>query len=315
MLRRLRLDALKAELGSVLSQIALSDQYGDIVGSGQFRRRAEQIQEEISALESQDPTRASVALYFSGRPVLGTRGIAADFAGRCLENFQDLVSKTFARRELGVLGERGPVPLRQNTEMMVTGVTHGSFGFILDEMSEQSSILDTQLKEVVRDVSTTLKKFAADSDSEFLDFASEIDQRTVVSLRNFFQEMDNASATVRVVDDTHEINLDASSILRGRQRAESSTIEDETTDIVGTSIHILPEHRTFEFRTLEGAVLFGKAHADAVESYLSAIAMQINVASSRITAHMQVRTVHALNREPRSTYKLRNLSIEGGLAT
>lgn len=315
MLRRLRLDALRAELGSVRAQIEMSDQYGDIVGSGQFRRRLEQIQEELSALELQDPTRASVALYFSGRPVLGTRGIAADFAGRCLENYQDLVSKTFARRELGALGERGPIPLRQSTEMMVTGVTHGSFGFILDEMSDQTSILDTQLKEVVKEVSLTLEKFSADSDSEFLEFASEIDQRTVISLRNFFQEMDNSSATVRIVEDIHELNLDGPAVLRARQRAESSTIEDETTDIQGTSIHVLPEHRTFEFRTLSGDVLFGKAHADAVESYLSAIAMQVNVSNSRMTAHMQVRTVHALNREPRSTYRLRNLSIEGGLAT
>ncbi len=315
MLRRLRLDALRAELGSVQSQIAQSDEYGDIVGSSQFRRRLEQIQEEISTLELQDPTRASVALYFSGRPVLGTRGIAADFAGRCLENYQDLISKTFARRELGALGERGPIPLRQSTEMMVTGVTHGSFGFILDEMSDQNSILDTQLKEVVKEVSLTLEKFCADSDSEFLEFASEIDQRTVISLRNFFQEMDSSAAMVRIVEDIHEINLDASAVLRARRRAESSTIEDETVDIQGTAIHLLPDHRTFEFRTFTGDVLFGKAHADAVESYLNAIAMQINVANSRMTAHMQVRTVHALNREPRSTYRLRNLSIEGGLAT
>lgn len=315
MLRKLRLDALRAELGSVRSQIEISDEYGDIVGSSQFRRRLDEIHEEISALELQDPTRASVALYFSGHPVLGTRGIAADFAGRCLENYQDLVSKTFARRELGPLGERGPIPLRQNTEMMVTGVTHGSFGFILDEMSDQTSILDTQLKEVVKEVSLTLEKFSADSDSEFLEFASEIDQRTVISLRNFFQVMDNSAATVRIVEDIHELNLDAAAVLRARQRAESSTIEDETVDIPGTAIHVLPDHRTFEFRTLTGDVLFGKAHADAVESYLSAMAMQVNVSNSRVTAHMQVRTVHALNREPRSTYRLRNLSIEGGLAT
>lgn len=313
--RKLRLDSLRAELGSVQSQIELSDEYGDIVGSGQFRRRLEQIQEEIAALERQEPTRASVALYFSGRPVLGTRGIAADFAGRCLENYQDLISKTFARRELGSLGERGRIPMRQSAEMMVTGVTHGSFGFVLDEMSEQSSILDTQLKEVVKEVSLTLEKFSADSDSEFLDFASEIDQRTVISLRNFFQDMDSSGATLRVVEDIHELNLDAASVLRARQRAESSTIEDETTDIQGTAIHILPDHRTFEFRTSTGDVLFGKAHPDAVESYLNAIAIQVNVTNSAMIAHMQVRTVRALNREPKSTYRLRNLSFEGGLAT
>lgn len=315
MLRKLRLDALKSELGGVRSQIELSDECGDVVGGAQFRRRLEQIQSEILALEETEPTRASVALFFSGRPVLGTRGIAADFAGRCLENYQDLVSKTFARKELGALGERGPVPLKQSTDMMVTGVTHGSFGFILDEMSDQSSLLGTQLKEVVKEVSLTLEKFSTESDSDFLDFAAEIDQRTVVSLRKFFQDMDNSEATVRVVEDVHELSLDGQALQRARRRAESATIQDVMSEVSGTAIHMLPEHRTFEFRTLAGQTIFGRASADAVESYLNAIATQVNVANSPMIAYMQVRTVHALNREPRSTYKLLNLSFQGAMTT
>ena len=315
MLRKLRLDSLKAELGGIQAQLSMSEEYGDVVGVHQFKKRIEQILAEITALEEYEPTKASVALYFSGRPVMGTRGIAADFAGRCLENYQDLVSKTFARKEIGSLGERGPVPMRQTTELMVTGVTHGSFGFILDEMTEQSDFLDTQLKQVVKEVSTTLEKFSSESDSDFINFASEIDQRTVVSLRNFFKEIDEAEATLRIVEDINELRLDSAAICRARQRAESATIEDNVVEISGTSIHILPDHKSFEFRTLSGEVLFGKASRDAVESYLSAIAMQVNVANFPMTAHMQVRTVHALNREPRSTYRLRSLSIEGGLAT
>ena len=315
MLRKLRLDSLKAELGGVQAQLSMSEEYGDLVGAHQFKRRIEQILEEIASLEESEPTKASVALYFSGRPVMGTRGIAADFAGRCLEHYQDLVSKTFARKELGSIGERGPVPLRQSTDLMVTGVTHGSFGFILDEMTGQSEFLDTQLKQIVKEVSTTLEKFSSDSDSEFLNFASEIDQRTVVSLRNFFKEMDEAEATLRIVEDINELRLDSAAVHRARQRAESATIEDEVVDIAGSSIHILPDHKSFEFRALSGEVLFGKASKDAVESYLGAIAMQVNVANSRMTAHMQVRTVYALNRGPRTTYRLRSLSIEGGLAT
>lgn len=315
MLRKLRLDSLRAELGGICAQLSMSEEFGDVVGVNQFKRRKEQIQAEISSLEESEPNKASVALYFSGGPVLGTRGIAADFAGRCLEHYQDLISKTFARRELGMLGERGRVPMRQKTDMMITGVTHGSFGFILDEMTEQSEFIDTQLKQIVKDVSTTIEKFSVESDSEFLDFASEIDQRTVVSLRNFFKEMDEAEATIRIVEDIYELRLDAVAVHRARKRAESATIDDSVVDIQGNSIHILPDHKSFEFRMLSGEILFGKASKDAVESYLSAIAMQVNVANSPMTAHMQVRTVHALNREPKSTYTLRSLSILGGLAT
>lgn len=315
MLRKLRLDSLKAELGGIQAQLSMSEEYGDVVGAYQFKKRIEQILAEVALLEASEPTKASVALYFSGRPVMGTRGIAADFAGRCLEYYQDLVSKTFARREIGILGERGPVPMRQSTDLMVTGVTHGSFGFILDEMTGQPEFLDTQLKQIVKEVSITLEKFSSESDSDFLSFTSEIDQRTVVSLRNFFRELDDSEATLRIVEDMSELRLDYAAVHRARQRAESATIEDEVVNIAGSSIHILPDHKSFEFRTLSGEVIFGKASNDAVESYLSAIAMQVNVANSGMTAHMQVRTVRTLNREPRSTYSLRSLSIEGGLAT
>jgi hypothetical protein len=311
MLRKLRLDALKAELGSAHEQLRASEQYEDVVGLSQFRKRIRQITDEIADLSAQRPTTASVALYFSGRPILGTQGIAADFAGRCLENFQDLVSKTFARREVGALGERGPVPLRQNTEMMVTGVTHGSFGFVLTEMTEQEAFFETQLKDVVSDVSTTLEKFGGDSDSDFLDFAAELDQRTIISLRNFFQVMDASSATVRIVEDDKEVQLDAIAVHRGRQRAESATIDEDVVEMRGTAVHVLPDNRSFEFFSADGEVLHGKASVDAVESYLYAIAMKVNVANANVVAHMQVRTVHALNREPRSTYRMMALTIVG----
>jgi hypothetical protein len=127
--------------------------------------------------------------------------------------------------------------------------------------------------------------------------------------------MDTSEATVRVVEDVHELSLDSQAIRRARHRAESASIEDVTEDIAGTAVHMLPEHRRFEFRTTQGHTIFGKATENAVESYLNAIATQVNVANSEMIAHMQVRTIHALNREPRSTYRLLGLTFQGGLTT
>ena len=106
MLRKLRLDGLRAELSLVQELLRQSLDAGDPVGELQYEHRRNIITKEIKELEETVTTSASVTLFFGGRPVLGSKGIAAEFAGGALEKFQDLVTKTFAKAEIGQLGKR-----------------------------------------------------------------------------------------------------------------------------------------------------------------------------------------------------------------
>ena len=68
--------------------------------------------------------------------MVGSRGILANFGGKMLEIYQDLVSKRFAASELTEpLSARGAIPLRNNTQLLVTEVARGFFGFVLTQPS------------------------------------------------------------------------------------------------------------------------------------------------------------------------------------
>jgi hypothetical protein len=66
-----------------------------------------------------------------GRPVYGSMGIDASFAGRMLEPFQSMVMADYADRWHGVLGSRGRRPGEAQAKLLLTGLPRGSFGLEL----------------------------------------------------------------------------------------------------------------------------------------------------------------------------------------
>lgn len=301
--RKLRLDGLQAELAGTLRQLDLAREYNDYVGTLQLKDRATEIQVEIGEISSIESPFASVALFFDGGPVFGSRGIDAEFAGKSLENFQSLISKTFAMRELGSLAERGRIPMRANANMMVTAVTHGSFGFVLEELSEQSEMHETALKNVVSEVDNILEGFGSLDESIFEGVADGIDSRTLISLRDFFREIDNSRATLRIVEDDREVILNEESVHRARLRADASEIEEDTAELSGTLLGFLPDHKRFEIVDTKLGSIYGSATQEATSQYVQA-AQRGLPANAPCRAIAQVRTVRPFNREPKTIFRL-----------
>ncbi|MBV7583119.1 hypothetical protein KW851_09860 [Pseudomonas sp. PDM33] len=302
--RKLTTDSLKAEESGLKALLADAEKYGDIVGQIQYKQRLEEISKDIESLESNPNPFASVALYFSGRPVIGSRGIAAEFASKALGNYQDLISKTFAKSELGAIGERGKVPLKQSTELMVTGLTHGSFGFVLDELSNQDELHDTALKEVVSTVTELLYRVSSSNEEDFERAAEELDSRTLITLREFFKDLDSSEATIRIVEDNTDITLDDRSIHRGRVRTEATQIEDSLERIEGVLTGFLPEHRKFEIKISSGETIYGTASKEATEHFMKIVAHGNPVLGRSCRASIYIKHVKSLNREPREIYRL-----------
>ena len=302
--RKLKLEGLQAEVSAVDELLKQAIELGDPMGEYQFAKRKESIEKEISKVSSISEKAASVALLFGGDPVLGSRGISADFAGNILDQFQELVTRDFAKMELGVLGERGPIPLSQATKLMVTEVARGSFGFILDELSDQTEIEDTSLKNVVEEVSTILERTASPNEIDFEEIAEKLDERMLISLRNFFVTLDSAKATLRIVEDITDFTLDEQSIHRARRRTEATSI-DESEDIVeGVLEGFLPEHRKFELKLDSGEVLYGSVTKEATEQYSSFVTVEQSPIGQRWKIKVQKRIVSPLNRSTREIYRL-----------
>lgn len=302
--RKLRLDGLKAELNSVQELLRQANDAGDPIGKLQYTHREGALQTEIAELEKTITTNASVALFFGGEPVLGSKGIETEFASGALGIFQSLVTRTFAKAEIGSLGERGPIPQRNNTQLMITDLARGSFGFVLDEMSEQSEIQQTALKLMVDEVAYIVETTGSPNDPEFEKIVETLDPRTLIALKDFFTILDNNKATVRVVDDERDFLLDKYAIHRGRIRTEATSIEDQENYVSGVLLGFLPEHKKFELKQSDGQIIYGSVSREAAEQYQNMVGSGITVVGGVCRIKLTVRIVSPLNRPPREVYRL-----------
>lgn len=261
---KLRLEEVSAERAAVRELLLQAREVGDSLGRRQFEKRLHELDAELLVLDGIEEKTASAALFFSGPKVIGSRGIEADFAGDALDKFQDLVSKRFARREHGALGARGPIAARGDSKLMVTGVTRGSFGFVLEEINDQEQLTQTQLHEVVADVVNLVAQVSDPLEDVFLEAVAEIDSRVLGATKAFFNTMSSAQASVRIVEGNREITLGRDDIQRAKERTEGLEVsERDNIQMSGLLYGLLPVHRRFEFVVDEtGENLSGRVVAD-----------------------------------------------------
>lgn len=306
MLKRLELDALKADLAAVEALLAARTEYDDPVGWLQFSSRKEELQREITAIQAKPDNSAGIALFFGGRPVIGSRGILANFAGKALENYQDMVAKRYAAIESGSpLGERGPVPGRNNAKLMVTEVARGSFGFVLEEATEDADLIGTPLKHVVDEVSDLIYRLSLEDEEGFESIADTLDDRLLGSIRAFFKTLDEAGATVKLVEGQKEFTLQREDVERARARADTMEIGEREQQHAGT-VFLLPDGHKFELHPGEGApVLRGTITAECLKEIRGdSPAIPADVIGRPWKATLKVREVRQRTGAPKVSYTL-----------
>ena len=303
MSKKLNIDSLSSEINAVKELLNSAQQSGDIVGEMQLEHRLKELSLKLESLQSDTiaDNSASVALFFGGQPVLGSKGIAAEFAGLALEQFQNLIAKVFASNETGALGERGKVPFKANSELMVTGLARGSFGFVLDEMSDQMQLESSQLSHVLDKASVWLRDIAAQDEAVFEALLEELEPRTLIALKEFFSNLDSNKATIRVVERDLDFTLDGPAIHRAKIRTEATSIEEKTSDIDGVLVGFLPEHRKFELQDKTGQLYYGSATTEAVEQFVKATD---TVIGKPCLIRVTIKTLAPLNRPPREVVRL-----------
>ena len=301
--KKLNIDSLSSEITAVKELLSSAQQSGDIVGEMQLEHRLKELALKVESLKSDTiaDNSASVALFFGGQPVLGSKGIAAEFAGLALEQFQNLIAKVFASNEVGALGERGKVPFKANSELMVTGLARGSFGFVLDEMSDQMQLESSQLSQVIDKASFLLRDTAAQDEAVFEALLEELEPRTLIALKEFFSNLDSNKATIRVVEKDLDFILDGPAIHRAKIRTEATSIEEKTSDIEGILVGFLPEHRKFELQDKTGQLYYGAATKEAVDQFVKATD---TVIGKHCLIRVTIKTVAPLNRPPREIIRL-----------
>lgn len=304
MIRKLEVEAISAEAAALESLLRGRTEEEDPVGHYQYTHRLNELRQHLDELNAAPELTASIALFFAGDPVVGSRGVRADFAGRAVGIFQDIVAKRFAANELGEMAGRGRIPLRASSDLLLTDVARGSFGVVLEESCDNQPLAETQLKVVLDDVVRSIDVAAQEDSDSFEQLLETIDSRYLRSLGEFFELLDDSAATVRVVEGELDRQLNSAEIHRARQRTSSTRIEErDDHPLVGT-LYLLPAHRRFELVLDGGESIWGPVSSEFATAHLEGLRDANEVVGRRWRVRTRARTVTRPNREPKTTYKL-----------
>lgn len=313
MLLQLEQKFLQANLAQAQVLLADASQDDDPIGQHQFGQLVHELEDKLAGMPqaiAQAP--AGVALFFGGRPVVGSHGIHADFSSKAIERFQTIVSQRYAAQELGPLASKGRVPLKDATHLLVTDVVRGSFGFVLQAAApeDETQGMGTSLKAVVDKVADAISRIAAQDEALFDGALSEIDERQKNALTDFFKLLDTEGATMRIVEGERDFELDRASVQRARRRVEQLQIVDRTQEFSGQVVGWGDYSGKFELlRHDTRDVIQGTVAANALER---ASAEGLELYHKHVRASMKVREINARNRAVKTSYTLLSLAqIDG----
>lgn len=312
MVRKLDIDAISSDLAAVKKLLARRTEESDPIGFLQFTQRAQALERQLADLIGAPHTRASLAVFFGGAPVQGSRGVRADFAGKAVTVIQDLVAKQFATLERGVLAGVGRLPLRGNSDLLITDLARGSVGIVLEEAETNESLTASELSVAVQKVTEDIAQTGEMDATAFEELLGEVEPRYFASLTDLFKLLDDSHATARFVESEQDFELDIGAIRRGRERTEAAITNDDDAVRYEGRLYLLPTQRKFELTVLgTGDPIHGNVSREFASAHLEQLRAD-NVVNHDWAVKMKVRTITRPNRPPQIKYTLMGLVEEVG---
>lgn len=299
-LMRQRLEAESAGLQNLISRASPTD----ILGRISLEARLKGVRQELDILGRQLGTRAEVALVFNGAPVAGAKAIEASFGSKAIDAFQRTIATAFAAQASdGRVGQRGPTISSEMAALHITGVVHGSFGFILEELDPKGDQwTDSALKVAANATVRLLEHVSSLDEGEAEAALEEVNDRLFVNIRDFVKLVHDHNATLTISETDRILDLNSSALSRAYERVANATILDEELTLDGILQGVLPSARRFEFKG-GGFDIKGKVARDISEEYLRSLESDPMV-GHEITGVFRKRTVRDTTSAVRETYTL-----------
>jgi hypothetical protein len=271
MIPRLEHNRISAQLSAV-EELLATIPHSNFASRVGLEERRDELRKELDGIQKSVEKLASVALYFGGDPVEGSRAIEADFAANVLSSYQEIVTKVWSEgvREQSIEARKIP---KEASHLHITDVVHGSFGFVLEEIDHKGiPLFKSALKEAM-DKSVELILGIADQDEDlFSDVMAVMNVSVFTAVRNFYRVIRNSKAVFRLVEGNVDQTFDVVSVERAYERAEYTTTEEEEFDIEGELLGVIPIGRRFEFkRKDDGKVISGKVGLLFSQDYLDRV--------------------------------------------
>lgn len=250
--------------------------------------RLRKVDAELAALPVDERAPARARLTFDGVPVIRSHGIFADFGMKAVSSFTEAVASVAASLT-APLAAMGPIPNRDQNQLLITNTAVGSFGFELEEYrAEQLALEDSSPVATALERTQALLQSTLGDDEALADIASETDPRALDKVRTFLKVLVDNSAVCALQYGGHGVRFtDVGQVSRSLARLAADNLHESEEQLRGEFVGVLPNSRSFEFRLAsDGQFIRGKVsprvqNVDAINEHLHS-PVQINVTRTQV---------------------------------
>lgn len=221
------------------------------------------VDQELARLPEREPAR--LKLTFNGRPVIRSHGIFADFSMKAVNAFTEAVAAVAASLT-APLALMGPIPNRDQHQMLITSTAVGSFGFELEEhgngqlpMEEQSAV-----QQAIKRTQSLLYGAIASDDEQLADAATDLGRRALDKVRTFVVTLADNEAVCSLQYGSQTFRFSSVGQVReALERLSTDNLVEDERQLQGHFEGALPHRRTFEFKLADSEeIIVGKiAHS------------------------------------------------------
>ena len=240
------------------------------------------VDQELARLPEREP--AHLKLTFNGRPVIRSHGIFADFGMKAVNAFTEAVAAVAASLT-APLASMGPIPNRDQHQMLITSTAVGSFGFELEEHGNGQLPLEEQsaVQQAIERTQSLLSGSIAFDDEQLADAATDLDRRALDKVRAFVATLADNEAVCALQYGHQAFRFSSVGQVReALQRLSTDNLIEQERQLQGHFEGALPHRRTFEFKL-----------ADSEEIIVGKIAPSIHD-PSKINDHLHDRVTVAM---------------------
>jgi hypothetical protein len=267
----LQLQAERSSLMRMIDEIPVED----VLDRGSLQVRLEMVDAEVAKMANQRLP-ARIRLTFSGRPVIGSHGIIADFGMKAVNAFSEAVTAVAASLT-APLRAMGPIPNRLQNQLLITNTALGSFGFELEELPPEQLQLDevSIVEQAIERTQSLLAATVQPDDEALADSASELDQRALDKVRIFIKTLEENEALCSLRFGSRDFRFTSSAqVQKSIERMSEGNLHEEERILQGHFEGVLPKRRTFEFmeqgarEVIVGKIGPGVAHPERINEHL-----------------------------------------------
>ncbi len=180
---------------AALRQLIADCDSDDVIMRAGFEERLRGNEEKLAAYQGYSSVLSDLCLTFSGEPVVGNRGMSADFFSDAVGEFVKAVHYVGAGHRQTPLPSTGVVPFSEDYRLLVTGFVHGSFGIRVEQMSGQMVLPGdpTWVESAIAEFNSILEASVAD-DERLADAVGEVDPRALGQVSAFLRTVSTRGA-------------------------------------------------------------------------------------------------------------------------